>query len=308
MRADNLWSRWARRQAGVTLIELMIAMAIGLIMILALSRVYLASAESAREAEARSTLTDKMRLLQERFNYEFRRADFWGRVPTDAERLGGLALGADCEGEFAFGRDATSASYQPLGIWASDTKPEGCNIDEAVANQSYVVLRYAGDPCLPDECDSPSLRSFYPSISFFIGSAPSLPERAGDNDLWQYGGSLYYLRADSTLWRLRISGSNLVNQEILRGVEALAYRWHDATKSGDAAWITTEALDADEMHQIDGVEIEAVVSAETAVTYRETRSYKLINGTPVATRPGYLYRQFSFVVPLAMHRFGDSDE
>ncbi|WP_106418778.1 PilW family protein [Salinicola tamaricis] len=75
-----------RGQAGATLIELMIAMAIGLVMILALTRVYLASAESAADAAAQARLMDKARLLQERFNSEFRRADFWGRVPADAER------------------------------------------------------------------------------------------------------------------------------------------------------------------------------------------------------------------------------
>lgn len=298
----------ARRQTGVTLIELMIALVIGLIMILALSRVYLTSAESAKEAEARSTLTDKMRFLQERFNYEFRRADFWGRVPADAERLGGLTLGADCEDEFAFGRDATSASDRPLGIWASNTKPAGCNIDEAQSGQTYVAVRYAGDPCLPGECDSPSLRSFYPSISFFIGSSPALPERASTSDHWQYEGSLYYLRSDSTLWRLRISGSNLVNQEILRGVEALSYRWHDVNGLGDGGWLSTDALSASQMQQIDGVEIEAVVSAETRATYHDSRSYQLSDGRVIATQPGQLYRHFSFVVPLEMHRFGDSDE
>lgn len=300
--------RSAHRQTGVTLIELMIAMAIGLIMILALSRVYLASAESASEAEARSTLTDKMRLLQERFNYEFRRADFWGRVPADAKRLGNLTLGADCEDEFAFGRNATSASYQPLGIWASDTKPAGCNIDEAQSGQTYVAVRYAGDPCLPGECNSPSLRSFYPSISFFIASPPALPERASANDHWQYEGSLYYLRKDSTLWRLRISGSHLVNQEIMRGVEALSYRWHDVNEDDDSGWLSTDALSSSQMQQIDGVEIEVVVSAETSATYHDARSYQLSDGRVIATQPGQLYRHFSFVVPLEMHRFGDSDE
>lgn len=309
----------AHRQTGVTLIELMIAMVIGLIMILALSRVYLASAEGAREAEAGSMLTDKMRLLQERFNYEFRRADFWGRAPADAGRLGGLALGADCEGEFAFGRYATSADYQPLGIWASDTKPAGCNINDAMADQSYVAVRYAGDPCIPDStepqqaCSSASLRSFYPSVNFFIGSSPALPERASTNDHWQYEGSLYYLRSDSTLWRLEISGSNLVNQEILRGVEALSYRWHDATGSGNDAWLATSDLGTnklrpEDMQQIDGVEIEAIVSAETSATYRDPRSYTLSDGRVMVTQPGKLYRHFSFVIPLEMHRFGGSDE
>ncbi|KAA0016705.1 prepilin-type N-terminal cleavage/methylation domain-containing protein [Salinicola corii] len=293
----------AHWQTGVTLIELMIAMAIGLIMILALSRVYLSSAESARDAEAHSTLTDKMRLLQERFNYEFRRADFWGRVPADAERLGNLTLGSDCGGEFAFGRDATvSEDYQPLGVWASTIQPVGCNINDAVANQSYVVLRYAGDPCASDECDSPSLSSFYPSISFFIGTPPPLPERASANDHWQYEGSLYYLRRDSTLWRLRMSGSRLVNQEVLRGVEALAYRWHEATASGDGVWLVTSNLDPEQMQQIDGVEIEMVVSAETRATYHDARSYQLSDGRVVETKPGFLYRHFSFVVPLEMHR------
>ncbi|WP_083941774.1 PilW family protein [Salinicola socius] len=297
----------AHRQSGVTLIELMIAMVIGLIMILALSRVYLSSAESVREAEAHAALTDKMRLLRERFDFEFRRADFWGRVPADAARLGELTLGADCEGEFAFGRNGESQPYQPLGIWAADAKPDGCNIDEAMDDQSYVALRYAGDSC-SSGCDSPSVRSFYPSIYFFTGNAPALPERANRDDNWQYEGSLYYLKRDSTLWRLRISGSNLRNQEILRGVEALSYRWHDTNEDENGGWVNTDQLSVSRMQQVDGVEIEAVVSTETRATYHDSRSYPLRDGRVVATQPGQRYRHFSFVVPLEMHRFGDGDE
>lgn len=298
----------ARREAGLSLIELMIAMAIGLIMILALSRIYLASAEGAQEAEARATLIDKVRFLHERFNYEFRRADFWGRVPADAERLGILSVSGDCDGEFAFGRTADTPADRPLGIWASRESPAGCSLHDPLAEQTFVAVRYAAEPCRPGQCDFPSVSSFYPYIGFFIGSAPSLPERGGDDDLWRYDGSLYYLSSDETaLRRLWISGSRLVNQEVLRGVEALAYRWY-VESGGVGTWLATDELTPPDARRVTAVEIEVVVSARTRATYQEPRDYTLGNGVSVQSEPGKMYRQFSFVVPLEMHRVGGGDE
>lgn len=292
----------------MSLIELMIAMAIGLIMILALSRVYLSSAEGAQEAEARAMLVDKLRFLHERFNYEFRRADFWGRVPADAERLGTLSLSGDCDGEFAFGRSAEADASRPLGLWASRDPPTGCSLQNPLAEQSYLAVRYAAEPCA-GQCDTPSLSSFYPYIGFFVGSAPALPERGDENDLWRYGGSLYYLSSDETaLRRLWISGGKLVNQEVLRGVEALAYRWCVDDGDGENAWLATDQLTPTDMNRVVAVEIEAVVSTTTRATYRETRSYTLSDGTRVASSPGKMYRDLAFVVPLEMHRLGGGDE
>ncbi|KFF50300.1 hypothetical protein GY26_03190 [Gammaproteobacteria bacterium MFB021] len=298
----------ARRQAGATLIELMIAMAIGLVMILALTRVYLASAESAADATAQASLMDKARLLQERFNTEFRRADFWGRVPADAERRGTLTLTSDCGGDFAFGRGAQAASDRPLGVWASTTQPKDCKLQSPLANQTYVVIRYAAEPCAAAGCGGPALKSFYPFASFFDGSAPAEPQRADATDFWRYGGSLYYLSqnsGDTALWRLRLVGNGLSNQEVLEGVEALAYRWYVANAGGSGgSWQSSANLSAAMAPRIQAAQIEAVVSVATRATYQDSRQYTLSDGTQVAPVRGRRYRELAFVVPLEMHRPG----
>ncbi|WP_353980823.1 prepilin-type N-terminal cleavage/methylation domain-containing protein [Salinicola endophyticus] len=298
----------ARRQAGATLIELMIAMAIGLVMILALTRVYLASAESARDATAQASLMDKARLLQERFNTEFRRADFWGRVPADAERRGTLTLGGDCGGDFAFGRSAQAASDRPLGVWASTTPPSDCSLQHPLANQTFVVIRYAAEPCAAAGCGGPGLKSFDPFASFFSGTPPAEPARGDANDLWRYGGSLYYLSqndGDTALRRLRLSGSRLSNQEVLEGVEALAYRWYVANVGGSGgSWQSSADLNAAMVSRIQAAQIEAVVSVATRATYQDSRQYTLSDGTQVAPARGRRYRELAFVVPLEMHRPG----
>ncbi|WFF40887.1 hypothetical protein EVC62_04890 [Salinicola endophyticus] len=296
------------RQAGATLIELMVAMVLALVMILALTRVYLASAESASDATARASLTDKTRLLHERFNSEFRRADFWGRVPADAERRGTLTLGSDCDGDFAFGRSAQAASDRPLGVWASTTQPKACSLQSPLAKQTYVVIRYATETCASGGCGGPALKSFYPYTSFFNGTPPAEPERADANDLWRYGGSLYYLsqqQGGTSLRRLRLSGARLRNQEVLEGVEALVYRWYVADAGGnDGRWQTTANLSAAMAPRIQAVEIEAVVSVATRATYQDTQQYTLSDGTRVDPVRGRLYRELAFVVPLEMHRPG----
>nr|WP_286009812.1 prepilin-type N-terminal cleavage/methylation domain-containing protein [Salinicola sp. S1-1-2] len=295
------------RQAGVSLIELMIALAIGVIMILAVSRIYLASAGGAQEAEARATLDARMRFLHGRLSDEFRRADFWGRVPAAAERTGNLTLDNDCEGDFAFGRGeeaSVATADRPLGVWASRQSPAGCSLHEPREEQTFVAVRYASEPCESAGCDGPAISSFYPFIGFFSdGAPPATPERAEPEDHWQYGGSLYYLSEDNdALRRLWITGSGLASQEVLQGVEALAFRWHD-----ENGWRATETLSAAIMPRVDAVEIDAVVSVAVRATYRETAVYRLSDGREVASAPGRLYRRFTFVVPIEMHRMGDGD-
>lgn len=301
-----------RGQSGVTLIELMIAMAIGLIMMLAVSRVYLANSTAARESEGRADLVDKVRLLHERFNYELRRADFWGRVPADAERQGQISIGNDCGDEFAYGRDTETPSTRPLGIWASNSPPSDCSLTNPQENQEYLAVRYAAESCGAGGCDdATSLKSFYPYIAFVNGSEPAVPEHAGADDIWRYGGSLYYLsKNEKALRRLWLQGNSLSNQEVMRGVEALAYQWwidNDADGSVDVK-LSTDQLVPTQMTEAIAVEVEAVLSVETLAAYQESREYVLSNGTAIESQPGKMYRRITFVVPLEMHRAGSFDE
>ena len=310
------------RQRGVSLIELMIAMAIGLIMILAVTRVYLANGEGIREAEARAALSDKTRFLYERFNYELRRADFWGRVPADAERLGTVSVDGDCSGEFAFGRDDDAPATRPLGIWASKTQPSDCSLTEPLSGQEFLAVRYAAEPCGTGGCgDGPAIKSFYPYIRFYNGngSEPEQPVGAdGVDDIWHYGGSLYYLSREDdddspALRRLLLNHSgSWTNQEVLQGIEGLTYHWFvdsDGDDSQDEVLTTdqlaTELMPAN-MGEVIAVKVEAVLSVKTQASYREG-SYTLSDGSVVGGAPGRMYRKITFVVPLAMHDSGGGE-
>lgn len=303
------------RQRGVSLIELMIAMAIGLIMILAVTRVYLANGEGIREAQSRAALSDKARFLYERFNYELRRADFWGRVPADAERLGVVSISGDCGGEFAFGRDNDAPATRPLGVWAAKTQPSDCSLTEPLSGQEFLAVRYAAEPCGTGGCgDGPAIKSFYPYISFFKGSGsePEQPTEANDvDDIWHYGGSLYYLSIEGdddspALRRLLLNQSgSWTNQEVLQGVEWLNYHWF-VDSDGDGSQdkiLTTDQLTTANIGEAIAVKVEAILSVKTQAGY-QAAPYTLSDGSVVGGAPSRMYRKITFVVPLAMHGSG----
>ncbi|WP_110687758.1 PilW family protein [Salinicola aestuarinus] len=310
-------ARGRRAQRGMTLIELLIALAIGSIMILAISRVYLAAASGVRDYRDRTALVDCVRLLHDHLDYELRRADFWGRVPADAPRSGKVAIDGDCDGAFAFGRTADAPPDQPRGIWASMQPPQGCSLDEALADQTYLAVRYAAENCAAADCSGkPVIESFYPTIVFGEALGAEGPVNADPaRDRWRYGGSLYYLRHDDdgepALWRRVLLGGGLTkSHEVLKGVEALAFRWavdtdRDGSAEGTAA--IDELLPGD-MPSVAGIEVDALVSTSAPAGYRDARRYPLIDGRQIETRPGRRYRTIRFLVPLEMHLSGVIDD
>jgi len=293
-------------QIGVSLVELMIAMVLGLAMVLAVSRVYLSSATEMSQARAQSELVDKVRLLHERLSYELRRADFWGRVEAGAERQGSIGVSQDCEGAFAFGRKSDSDPQLPLGIWASTSAPDCIPQDHQKA-QEYLSIRYASGPVTALEENKDYLKSFYPYVVLFSGDTPpAMPIQADDSqDIWIYGGGLYYLSNEGRgLRRLYLNNGTLKTQEVLTGVDALRYRW-GVDDDGDAQpdrYIATEELTTQLVPSLVASRIEMLISVKVRAGYQESKDFTLMDGTVVAPEKGRMYSQFRFTVPLDMHR------
>ncbi|WP_139557740.1 PilW family protein [Methylotetracoccus oryzae] len=85
-----------RRQSGLSLIELMIALTLGLLVTLALSGVYLGSREHYHQAERFARMQDAGRFALDVLVHDLSLADFWGGFSTDVSGGPGIALSADC--------------------------------------------------------------------------------------------------------------------------------------------------------------------------------------------------------------------
>lgn len=72
----------ARRQSGVSLVELMVGIVVGLIVLLGISSVYVNSARSSRTATAANQLNQDMRAVMDIMVNDLRRAGFWSTAVT----------------------------------------------------------------------------------------------------------------------------------------------------------------------------------------------------------------------------------
>jgi type IV pilus assembly protein PilW len=159
-----------RSQQGLSLIELMISLVIGLILVLGVVRVFSASQHGYRIQESTGRLQENARFAMEILGRELRHADFFGgAVPDFIDRHASIAVpGAACS--LSWMADISRPLFAYAG--AASSPLTGCTSSGYVANTDILVVRYA-DP------------SRYRTTAYFT---------ATDEDTAQEGG-LLYLRA-----------------------------------------------------------------------------------------------------------------
>lgn len=261
-----------RRQRGITLVEMMVAMVVGLILLVGIVQLFISNKQAYRIQEGANVLNESARYLINQLQYDLRMADHWGGVEADevdvASGIG--AITGDCDGLAATLRVAGI-----YGIEGSASSPLNCipNADY-VPNSDIVIVRYA-DPirrasgALDDDriyVRTAIGRRGYVFKGSALASVPSdlTPEDAsaatvedevalaGDVANFEYRTFVYFLRRCSsqdlgtpgvcdneddnipTLARLSLDGLSLVQQDVVAGVEQmqLAYGVDD---NGDRA-------------------------------------------------------------------------
>jgi len=118
-------SRYKKQQQGITLIELMIAVAISATLLGGLIEVYLGSKQSYNLVEESSRLQENGRFALDTMTREIRSADFWGclRKPDDTNLVNNLNM-ADAQYDAAqhdFGEAITGFDNQRLDGVASNS-------------------------------------------------------------------------------------------------------------------------------------------------------------------------------------------
>lgn len=130
-------------QRGLSLLELMVALALGLIVVLGVTRVFLGSQQGYRLQESTGRLQENARFAMDVLSREIRHADFWaGTQPNLIRKHASLAtVGPPCT-ESWFGDVA-----RPIQAWAGGaTSPlGGCTVANYVPGSDVIVVRYA-DP------------------------------------------------------------------------------------------------------------------------------------------------------------------
>jgi len=147
-----------RRQAGVSLIELMVALLLGAIVVGGLIEVLTANRKAYQLQESNNFQQQNLRFASDRIGWSLRMADFWGGV--DAADIGGLGDGAGASGcNDVWIRSGKPGTNGAGGIFGYDGRASfplaGCATVPAsdyVAGSDVLVLRYADtDACDVDE-------------------------------------------------------------------------------------------------------------------------------------------------------------
>lgn len=251
----------APRQRGITLVEMMVAMVVGLILMVGIVQLFVSNKQAYRIQEGANVLNENARYLMNQMQFNLRMADHWGGVEADDVEIDGDigTIDDDCDGEAAalrasgiFGVDGEAAS--PLDcIPASDYVP----------NSDIVIVRFADPVRVPsgkvaEREEEVFVRSAVGRRSIVfqgenLGDLPSdlTPEEAdaetvedeaavqADVANYQLRTFVYFLRPCAsqdlgtpgicdaeddnipTLTRLSLQGLAMVEQDVIAGVEQM---------------------------------------------------------------------------------------
>ena len=152
------------RQSGLSLIELMIALTLGILIVAALAELFVDISRANQEMAKTNSQIENARFAIQFLENDIVHAGYWGGyipefddltlpgIPTDEPTATGLAPGP-C---LAFGAWTAALGYEDAVIGAPilafDTVPTGCSaiVTDRLANTDVLVVRHA-DTCSPGE-------------------------------------------------------------------------------------------------------------------------------------------------------------
>lgn len=303
VRPQSFLSAAVRRQRGITLVEMMVAMVVGLILLVGIVQLFVSNKQAYRIQEGTNVLNENARYLMNQMQYDLRMADHWGGVEaSEIDVDGGIgAITDDCDG--------AAAALQVAGVYGIDgeaASPLDCIPDsDYVPNSDIVIVRYAQ----PSREASGVLQGDRVYVRTAIGrrgyvfrgedlaDLPSdlTPETAdaetievevvGEGNVanFQYRTFVYFLRpcasqdrgaagvcddADDripTLTRLSLEGLALVEQDVVAGVEQmqLAYGIDDNGDRSPDRYLSAEDV-------TDGNDWDKVIDVKLSVLIRNT--------------------------------------
>lgn len=219
-------------QAGLTIVEIMIAITLGLMVVGAVTTLFLSSRSTLTDTEQVNALYDNARHGLTVMAEDLRLVDFWGATKAmEIVQDGALdGITSDCSGNAA-GFDLANSLWAATATSASVA---GCVTDAIVGSDALVVKHLS-----PDTTDAGDIASgttyimANPFKGVLFDGADSVPSTAAggavpDGEAREYRATFYYVGNSTanvpTLFRKRlVSGSWSGSEEVAAGVERLRF-------------------------------------------------------------------------------------
>jgi type IV pilus assembly protein PilW len=163
-------NRVRRRSAeqGITLIELMVAITVGLILLTGIVQLFVSNKQAYRIQEGANVLNENSRYAMDQLEYSIRMAGHWGGAKPSSIAVGTAKPATDCTESPAFNNDDAelAVGYGIEGFEGAAASPLDCIPDaDYRANTDVLILRYAGaervsdaDIALPAMADTQFVR------------------------------------------------------------------------------------------------------------------------------------------------------
>ena len=230
------------RQAGFSLVELMVAMAIGVVLVGGALTVHIQSHEAHTFAERMARIQENGRFVFDIMAPDVRLAGFWGRTEAPASIArrtgdavspmpGGMAPAGDCYAGFYTNVIVHIEAANEDQVGAANPFQACVNDASRLAGSDILVVRHAAPtPTLPADIVAGRLYliSNVMSGELFVGGAMAIPAGYNATDtIHEIVTNLYFLSPNSSagngipaLNRITlIDGPDLAIQELITGVE-----------------------------------------------------------------------------------------
>jgi prepilin-type N-terminal cleavage/methylation domain-containing protein len=314
-----------KSQRGLSLIEVMIAITLGLILLAGLAQFFVGNKRSYQVQQAINGLQENGRYAMRVVSDSLHMADHWGGV--EANLVSGTppvtGIGG-CDAAWILNVAEGIRGYEG---GAAVPMPAGC-VDAAdyQANTDAFVVRHAGGTYFPgaDAVASGNAIWVNPDIGFSgtlsTGTVVSPVDRNGLYH-YPYRVSLYYIRPCSnpagancaatddggspipTLVRLNLEGNQLTKQALVSGVEQMQLEYGVDTNGDNDAnfYAPAAAVTASQWARVVSARISLVVRADQRGSLADTTTYALPGGfnyTPAANDQLFARKVFTRIVQI----------
>lgn len=240
---------YQNRQAGMTLLELMIAITLGLLTTAAVAYLFISASSQARFDDQASGIQENGRFTMHFLADDLRMANFWGfelqprQITNATQTVCGTSpyrwvTGASAEG----GIELISAASWPSGCQTSGTTEAALNTQPKAGTNMLLIKRVSGTPVgEPDdtvsgavyESGKPFLLVGTKDSEMVVGNG-SNRTLSNSEYLWEFMPRVYYVSANDKLCRKVLSNSTTFTTEcLLEGVEDMRFLFGIDTNSDD---------------------------------------------------------------------------
>ena len=313
-----------QKQAGLSLVEVMVAMGIGLVLMTGFIQFFIASKQSNEVLGGLNGMQENGRYAVRVITDSLHAADHWGGVAggdvTGAPAVTGI--GATCNAAWILN---TAVGIQGFDGGAGTPLP-GCTASGYQINTDVFVVRHAGGSYFSGAIANGSGTDIW--VNTNVGMSASLSTGAAVNVLdvnglyhYPYNIGVYYIRPCNvmagaacaasddggspipTLVRLSLQGNQLVEQTLVSGVEQMQIEYGVDTDADTNAnfYASAAVITAAQWAQVVSARFSLVIRSDQRGKLIDDNNYTLAGGfvhTPAANEQRFARKVFTRLVQI----------